>query len=70
MTFAGWQTHRLDDFDRAIEAGKKTGEESAAAFMQGVVMIRNGLSSLLESKYGLQYYEVQEKAYPNLRHFR
>ena len=54
----------LDDFDRAIEAGKKVGEENAAAFMQGVVMIRNGLSSLLESKYGLQYYEVQEKAYP------
>ncbi|WP_253675481.1 hypothetical protein [Treponema sp. OMZ 305] len=43
MTFAEWQTHRLDDFDRAIEAGKKTGEENAAAFMQGVVMIRNGL---------------------------
>ena len=53
----------LDDFDRAIEAGKKAGEESAAAFMQGVVMIRNGLSSLLESKYGLQYYEVQGKAF-------
>ena len=53
----------LDDFDRAIEAGKKAGEESAAAFMQGVVMIRNGLSSLLESKYGLQYYEVQGKVF-------
>ena len=53
----------LDDFDRAIEAGKKAGEENAAAFMQGVVMIRNGLSSLLESKYGLQYYEVQGKAF-------
>ena len=53
----------LDDFDRAIEAGKKAGEESAAAFMQGVVMIRNGLSSLLESKYGLQYYEVQGKTF-------
>ena len=53
----------LDDFDRAIEAGKKAGEESAAAFLQGVVMIRNGLSSLLESKYGLQYYEVQGKVF-------
>ena len=53
----------LDDFDRAIEAGKKAGEESAAAFMQGVVMIRNGLSSLLESKYGLQYYEAQGQAF-------
>ena len=49
----------LDDFDRAIEAGKKAGEESAAAFIQGVVMIRSGLLTLLESKYGLQYYEVQ-----------
>jgi len=53
----------LDDFDRAIEAGKKAGEENATAFMQGVVMIRNGLSSLLESKYGLQYYEVQGKVF-------
>ena len=53
----------LDDFDRAIEAGKKAGEESAAAFMQGVVMIRNSLFSLLESKYGLQYYEVQGKVF-------
>ena len=53
----------LDDFDRAIEAGKKAGEENAAAFMQGVVMIRNSLSSLLELKYGLQYYEVQGKAF-------
>lgn len=48
----------LDDFDRAIEAGKKAGDD-AAAFMQGVVMIRSGLLTLLESKYGLQYYEVQ-----------
>lgn len=48
----------LDDFDRAIEAGKKAGED-AAAFMQGVMMIRSGLLTLLESKYGLQYYEVQ-----------
>ena len=53
----------LDDFDRAIEAGKKAGEEGAAAFMQGVVMIRSSLFSLLESKYGLQYYEVQGKAF-------
>ena len=53
----------LDDFDRAIEAGKKAGEESAAAFMQGVMMIRSGLSSLLESKYGLQYYEAQGQVF-------
>ena len=53
----------LDDFDRAIEAGKKTGEESAAAFMQGVMMIRSGLTSLLESKYGLQYYEAQGQVF-------
>ena len=53
----------LDDFDRAIEAGKKAGEESAAAFMQGVVMIRSGLLMLLESKYGLQYYEAQGQVF-------
>ena len=53
----------LDDFDRAIEAGKKAGEESAAAFMQGVVMIRSGLLTLLESKYGLQYYEAQGQVF-------
>jgi len=53
----------LDDFDRAIEAGKKSEEESAAAFMQGVLMIRSGLLTLLESKYGLQYYEVQGKLF-------
>lgn len=53
----------LDDFDRAIEAGKKAGEESAAAFMQGVMMIRSGLLTLLESKYGLQHYEVQGKVF-------
>ena len=54
---------KQEAIDYANEAGKKAGEESAAAFMQGVVMIRNGLSSLLESKYGLQYYEVQGKAF-------
>ena len=53
----------LDDFDRAIEAGEKSGAESAAAFMQGVVMIRSGLLTLLESKYGLQYYEAQGKPF-------
>ena len=53
----------LDDFDRAIEAGKKAGEEGAAAFMQGVVMIRSSLFSLLESKYGLQYYEAQGQVF-------
>lgn len=54
----------LDDFDRAIEAGGKPEEGSpAAAFAQGVVMIRGSLLSLLESKYGLQYYEVQGKVF-------
>lgn len=54
----------LDDFDRAIEAGGKPEEGSpTAAFAQGVVMIRNGLLSLLESKYGLQYYESQGKTF-------
>ena len=52
----------LDDFDRAIEAGKKAGED-AAAFMQGVMMIRSGLLTLLESKYGLQYYEAQGQVF-------
>ena len=47
----------LDDFDRAIEAGG--GDGNAAAFMQGVTMIRSSLLGLLESKYGLQYYEVK-----------
>ena len=31
--------------------------------MQGVMMIRSGLLTLLESKYGLQYYEVQGKVF-------
>lgn len=53
----------LDDFDRAIEAGQKAGSENTEAFMQGVLMIRKGLLSLLDSKYGLQYYEVQGKVF-------
>ena len=51
----------LDDFDRAIEAGGVPEKESqAAAFAQGVLMIRDGLSSLLESKYDLHYYESKD----------
>lgn len=53
----------LDDFDRAIEAGQKAEAENTEAFMQGVLMIRSGLLSLLGSKYGLQYYEVQGKVF-------
>lgn len=53
----------LDDFDRAIEAGKKVEEESTSAFMQGMVMIRTSLFSLLESKYALRYYEAVGKAF-------
>ena len=53
----------LDDFDRAIEAGQKAGTDGTEALLQGVQMIRNGLLSLLESKYGLQYYEVQGKVF-------
>lgn len=53
----------LDDFDRAIDAGKKVEQESTSAFMQGMVMIRTSLFNLLESKYALQYYEVVGKAF-------
>ena len=53
----------LDDFDRALEAGGKSEEGGAAAVVQGVAMIRSGLLTLLESKYGLLYYEVQGKVF-------
>ncbi|MGP1455855.1 MAG: nucleotide exchange factor GrpE [Treponema sp.] len=54
----------LDDFDRAIEAGGVPEEGSqAAAFTQGVLMIRNGMASLLESKYDLHYYESVDQVF-------
>ncbi|MGP1576029.1 MAG: nucleotide exchange factor GrpE [Treponema sp.] len=51
----------LDDFDRAIEAGGKHDEGTpAAAFAEGVVMIRNSMVSMLESKYDLHYYPAKD----------
>ena len=47
----------LDNFDRAIEAGgSHEAGTPAAAFSEGIGMIRNQLGSMLESKYGLTYY--------------
>ena len=47
----------LDNFDRAIEAGgAHEAGTPAAAFSEGIGMIRNQLGSMLESKYGLTYY--------------
>lgn len=58
----------LDDFDRAIEAGKtQGGEASNNAFVEGVVMIKNQMVSMLSSKYGLSYYPAKGEAFdPNL----
>ena len=62
----------LDDFDRAIDAGNiagKTqgGESSNNAFVEGVVMIKNQMVSMLSSKYGLSYYPAKGEAFdPNL----
>ncbi len=47
----------LDDFDRAISASASSEEgSSASAFIEGVMMIRKQMASVLESKYGLVYY--------------
>ena len=58
----------LDDFDRAIDAGKtQGGETSNNAFVEGVVMIKNQMVSMLSSKYGLSYYPAKGEAFdPNL----
>ena len=58
----------LDDFDRAIDAGKTQGGEAANnAFVEGVVMIKNQMVSMLSSKYGLSYYPSKGEAFdPNL----
>ncbi len=57
----------LDDFDRAIDAGGAHEEGSpAAALANGVVMIRNQMASMLESKYSLTYYPAKGAAFdPN-----
>jgi len=50
----------LDDFDRAISAGgAHEAGTPAAAFADGVSMIRKQLGGMLESKYGLAYYPVK-----------
>lgn len=60
----------LDDFDRAIEAAdhaSSTEVEASSAFREGVLMIRKQLSSVIETKYGLEYYPVLgERFDPNL----
>ncbi|UTC66513.1 MULTISPECIES: nucleotide exchange factor GrpE [unclassified Treponema] len=58
----------LDDFDRAIDAGKNQGGEAASnAFAEGVVMIKKQMVSMLSSKYGLSYYPAKGEAFdPNL----
>lgn len=49
----------LDDFDRAMQACGSPEEGSVAmSFLKGIAMIRNQLGSMLENKYGLQYYPV------------
>lgn len=54
----------LDDFDRAIDAGKGTGDN---AFAEGVIMIKNQMVSMLGTKYGLTYYPAKgEKFDPNI----
>lgn len=50
----------LDDFDRAIAAGgAHEAGTPAAAFADGVTMIRKQLGGMLETKYGLAYYPVK-----------
>ena len=57
----------LDNFDRAIDAGgAHEAGTPAAAFSEGIGMIRNQLGSMLESKYGLTYYPSKGLAFdPN-----
>lgn len=58
----------LDDFDRAIAAGGTPEKGTpAAAFADGVTMIRNQLGSMLENKYGLAYYVSKGQPFdPNI----
>ncbi len=54
----------LDDFDRAIDAGKSSADK---AFTEGVIMIKNQMVSMLGTKYGLAYYPAKgEKFDPNI----
>lgn len=58
----------LDDFDRAISSGSSLEPGSAgASFADGVVMIRSQLGSMLETKYGLEYYASKGSTFdPNI----
>lgn len=58
----------LDDFDRAISAaGEQEAGSPAAAFVEGILMIRRQMASMLENKYGLVYYpSVGELFDPNI----
>ncbi len=58
----------LDDFDRAIDAGGQHEPGTpAAAFADGIAMIRSRLGSMLESKYSLAYYPAKGEHFdPNV----
>ncbi len=58
----------LDDFDRAIDAGVTSGEQNGTdAFSDGITMIRKQLGSLLETRYGLEYYPSKDTGFdPNI----
>lgn len=58
----------LDDFDRAISAfGEVEPGSHAASFVDGVVMIKNQMASMLEGKYGLSYYQATGELFdPNI----
>lgn len=57
----------LDDFDRAIDAGSAGEQGEPGAFVDGVSMIRKQLGSMLESKYGLEYYPAKDTVFdPNI----
>jgi len=58
----------LDDFDRAIDAGgQHEAGTPAAAFADGIAMIRSRLGSMLESKYSLAYYPAKGEHFdPNI----
>ena len=59
----------LDDFDRAIAfGGAQEAGSPAAAFANGVGMIRSQLGSLLENKYGLAYYPAKGASFDPMLH--
>lgn len=57
----------LDNFDRAIEAEVEKNNESIKAFVDGVIMIKTQLESLLSKDYGLSYYASKGEVFdPNI----